>query len=121
MHAARVERSTSAVANYDSGGVSIEGSKPRDGHLGAIVYGDAATNAIPMENGSTLFDTLASIDEGFAIVEFNTADLRHPQRHPTYAAGYRALRDLWNAGARFVSPMAWNGAERRARRATRIT
>src|SRR6478609_5012324 len=23
---------TSAVANYDSGGVSIEGSKPRDGH-----------------------------------------------------------------------------------------
>jgi len=101
---------TSAVANYDSGGVSIEGSKPRDGRLGAIVYGDAATNAIPMENGSTLFDTLASIDEGFAIVEFNTADLRHPHRHPTYAAGYRALRDLWNAGARFVSPMAWNGA-----------
>ena len=29
---------------------------------------------------------------------------------PTYAAAYRALRDLWNAGARFVSPMAWNGA-----------
>jgi len=101
---------TSAVANYDSGGVSIEGSKPRDGHLGAIVYGDAATNAIPMENGSTLFDTLASIDDGFAIVEFNTADLRHSHRHPIYAAGYRALRDLWNAGARFVSPMAWNGA-----------
>ena len=101
---------TSAVANYDSGGVSIEGSKPRDGHLGAIVYGDAATNAIPMENGSTLFDTLSSIDDGFAIVEFNTADLRHPHGHPTYAAGYRALRDLWNAGARFVSPMAWNGA-----------
>ena len=30
---------TSPVKNYDSGGVSIEGSKPRDGHLGAIVYG----------------------------------------------------------------------------------
>jgi len=101
---------TSAVTNYDSGGVSIEGSKPRDGHLGAIVYGDAATNAIPMENGSTLFDTLASIDDGFAIVEFNTADLRHPQRQPTYAVAYRAWRDLWNAGARFVSPMAWNGS-----------
>ena len=26
---------TSPVKNYDSGGVSIEGSKPRDGHLGA--------------------------------------------------------------------------------------
>ena len=62
------------------------------------------------KTASSLFATLASIDEGFAIVEFNTADLRHPHRHPTYAAGYRALRDLWNAGARFVSPMAWNGA-----------
>jgi hypothetical protein len=91
--------------------VSIEGSKPRDGHLGAIVYGDAATNAIAMENGSTLFATLAAIDDGFAIVEFNTADLRHPERQPTYAAAYRAWRDLWNAGARFVSPMAWNGAD----------
>jgi hypothetical protein len=101
---------TSPVKNYDSGGVSIEGSKPRDGHLGAIVYGDAASNDIAMENGGTLFDTLAAIDPGFAIVEFNTADLRHPERHPTYGAAYRALRDLWNAGARFVSPMAWNGA-----------
>jgi hypothetical protein len=101
---------TSPVKNYDSGGVSIEGSKPRDGHLGAIVYGDAATNDIAMENGATLFDTLAAIDAGFAIVEFNTADLRHPERQPTYAAAYRALRDLWNAGARFVSPMAWNGS-----------
>ena len=100
----------SPVTNYDSGGVSIEGSKPRDGHLGAIVYGDAAANAIEMENGATLFDTLASVDPAFAIVEFNTADLRHPERHPTYATAYRALRDLWNAGARFVSPMAWNGS-----------
>jgi hypothetical protein len=103
-------RVTSAVKDYDSGGVSIEGSKPRDGHLGAIVYGDAATNAIAMENGSTLFATLAAIDDGFAIVEFNTADLRFPERQPTYAAAYRAWRDLWNAGARLVSPMAWNGS-----------
>jgi len=103
-------RVTSAVKDYDSAGVSIEGSKPRDGHLGAIVYGDAATNDIAMENGSTLFDTLAAIDDGFAIVELNTADLRHPERHPTYADAYRAWRDLWNAGARFVSPMAWNGS-----------
>ena len=103
-------RLTSAVTNYDSGGVSIEGSKPRDGHLGVIVYGAAATNDIPMENGATLFATLASIDEDFAIVEFNTADLRNPREQPTYADGYRAWRDAWNAGARFVSPMAWNGA-----------
>ena len=103
-------RITSPVKNYDSGGVSIEGSKPRGAHLGAIVYGDAAANAIAMEDGGTLFETLAAIDPGFAIVEFNTADLRHPERHPSYAAAYRGWRDLWNAGARFVSPMAWNGA-----------
>lgn len=101
---------TSPVKNHDSGGVSIEGSKPRDGHLGAIVYGDAATNSIAMENGRSLYATLASIDPGFGIVEFNTADLRHPERHPSYRDAYRALRDLWNAGARFVSPMAWNGS-----------
>jgi hypothetical protein len=101
---------TSPVRNHDSGGVSIEGSKPRDGHLGAIVYGAAATNEIPMEGGRSLFATLAALDPDFAIVEFNTADLRHPERLPTYASAYRALRDLWNAGARFVSPMAWNGS-----------
>jgi hypothetical protein len=100
----------SPVKNYDSGGVCLAGSKPRDGHLGAIVYGDSAKNAIAMERGGTLFDTLAAIDPGFAIVEFNTADLRHPERLPSYADGYHALRDLWNANARFVSPMAWNGA-----------
>jgi hypothetical protein len=100
----------SPVNDHDSGGVTIEGAKPRDGHLGAIVYGQAATNEIPMENGRQLYATLASIDPEFAIVEFNTADLRHPERRPTYAQAYRALRDLWNAGARFVSPMAWNGS-----------
>jgi hypothetical protein len=65
---------------------------------------------MPMENGRSLYATLRAIDPEFGVVEFNTADLRHPERHPTYAAAYRALRDLWNAGARFVSPMAWNGS-----------
>jgi hypothetical protein len=100
----------SPVKNHDSAGVSIEGSKPRGAHLGAIVYGKAATNEIPMENGRSLYATLAAIDPAFGIVEFNTADLRHPERRPAYADAYRALRDLWNAGARFVSPMAWNGS-----------
>ena len=103
-------RESSAPRNFDSGGVCIEGSKPRDGHLGAIVYGAAATNDVPMENGRSLYATLASIDPDFGIVEFNTADFRHPERQPGYASAYRALRELWNAGARFVSPMAWNGS-----------
>ena len=100
----------SPVKNYDSGGMSVAGSKPPDGHLGAILYGASAVNDIPMENGKRLFATLAAIDPGFGVVEFNTADLRNPAAPPSYAAGYRALRDLWNAGARFVSPMAWNGS-----------
>ena len=108
-------RESSPVRDYDSGGVSIEGSKPRNAHLGAIVYGPAATNEMPMENGRSLYATLADIDPGFGIVEFNTADLRKPRSHPTYADAYRALRDLWNAGARFVSPMAWNGSNGLAR------
>ncbi|HSQ82942.1 MAG TPA: hypothetical protein VLU54_17730 [Casimicrobiaceae bacterium] len=106
---------SSPVRNYDSGGVSIEGSKPRNAHLGGIVYGPAATNDMPMDNGRSLYATLADIDPGFAIVEFNTADLRDLSAHPGYAEGYRALRDLWNAGARFVSPMAWNGSNGLAR------
>jgi hypothetical protein len=108
-------RESSAVRNYDSGGVSVEGSKPRNAHLGGIVYGPAAINSMPMENGRPIYATLAEIDPGFGIVEFNTADLRDLRRHPDYAAGYRALRDLWNAGARFVSPMAWNGSNGLAR------
>jgi len=100
----------SPVKNFDSGGMSVEGAKPRDGHLGAILYGASAVNDIRMENGKSLFATMASLDPGFAVVEFNTADLLAPQAQPTYAAGYRSLRDLWNAGARYVSPMAWNGS-----------
>jgi hypothetical protein len=100
----------SPVKNYDSGGMSVAGSKPPDGHLGAILYGASAVNDIPMENDRSLFATFASLDPDFGVVEFNTADLRNPAALPTYAAGYRALRDLWNAGARFVSPMAWNGS-----------
>jgi hypothetical protein len=103
-------RLDSPVKDYDSGGVTVEGSKPSAGHLGAIVYGAAATNEIPMEDGSSLFTAFAAADPGFAVVELNTADLRNPDVLPTYADGYRAFRDLWNAGARFVSPMAWNGS-----------
>jgi hypothetical protein len=99
----------SPVKDFDSGGMSVQGSKPVEGHLGAILYGASATNSIPMENGESLLATFASVDPGFAVVELNTADLRHPSWLPGYADGYRALRDLWNAGARFVSPMAWNG------------
>ncbi|MCC7328230.1 MAG: hypothetical protein IT521_15655 [Burkholderiales bacterium] len=100
----------SAPRNYDSGGMSIAGAKPAQGHLGVILYGEAAVNDVPMDNGKSLFATLAAIDPHWAVVEYNTADLRNPAVQPTYQAAYRGWRDLWNFGARYVSPMAWNGS-----------
>jgi hypothetical protein len=100
----------SAPRNYDSGGMSIAGAKPALGHLGVILYGEAAVNDVPMDNGKSLFATLAAVDPKWAVVEYNTADLRNPAVPPGYPAAYRGLRDMWNFGARYVSPMAWNGS-----------
>jgi hypothetical protein len=50
------------------------------------------------------------MDPGWAVGEFITADFRKPNELPTYAMGYRALREMFNYGARFASPMAWNGS-----------
>lgn len=100
----------SAPRNYDSGGMSIAGAKPALGHIGVILYGEAAVNDVRMDNGRSLFATLAAVDPRWAIVEYNTSDLRDPSVQPTYAAAYRGLRDLWNFGARYMSPMAWNGS-----------
>lgn len=96
--------------NYDTGGMSVEGAVPSRGHLGAILYGASAVNDIRMETSTTLFGTMRALDPGWAVVEINTADLRNPAAPPDYASGYRSLRDLFNYGARFVSPMAWNGS-----------
>jgi hypothetical protein len=103
-------RLDSPTKNYDSGGMSVEGSIPHDGHLGAIVYGAGAVNDVRMEEGANLFATFHRMDRGWAVVEFNTADFRTPQELPSYAMGYRALREMFNYGARFASPMAWNGS-----------
>ncbi|HEV2686139.1 MAG TPA: hypothetical protein VGW79_05835, partial [Actinomycetota bacterium] len=96
--------------NYDTGGMSVEGAIPRDGHLGAIVYGQSAWNDIRVEGEANLFATFHRMDPGWAVGEFNTADFRHPKELPTYAMGYRTLREMFNYGARFASPMAWNGS-----------
>ncbi|SDU35220.1 hypothetical protein [Halopseudomonas salegens] len=103
-------RVDSPLKNYDSGGMSIEGAKPAKGHIGAIVYGDSAVNRIRMEGTDSLFATLRAQDPDWAVVEHNTADLRAPDRLPDLAAAHDSLSALFNYGARFVSPMAWNGS-----------
>jgi hypothetical protein len=96
--------------NYDSSGVSIEGSIPRDGHLGAVIYGEAARNDLPMEVPWSMMATFARMDEGWAVVEFNSTDLKLPKQKPPYAWTYGSLRDMYNYSARELSIMAWNGS-----------
>lgn len=104
-------RLDSETKNYDTGGMSVEGSVPANGHLGAIIYGGASVNQVRMESGAgSLFATFRALDPGWGVVEYNTADFSAPDALPGFMQGYRSLRDIFNYGARFVSPMAWNGS-----------
>ena len=97
--------------NYDSAGVSVEGAIPRDGHLGVVIYGEAAANDVRMEEPQhSLFATFARMDDGWGIVEYNNTDLKQPKGLPTYVMAYRTFRDAFNYGAREISTMAWNGS-----------
>ena len=100
----------SPVKNYDSGGMSVEGAVPRNGHLGAIIYGRSSANDIRMETGGSLFETFYKADPNWGIVEYNTSDYKDPERLAGYAQAYRSLRDVYNYQSRFVSAMAWNGS-----------
>lgn len=103
-------RLDSPVKNYDSGGMTIEGAKPDRGHLGAILYGPSAINAVRMESAESLFAAFRRFDEDWAVIEHNTSDFRSPADLAGHLDGYRSVRDIFNYGARFVSPMAWNGS-----------
>lgn len=101
---------TSPVKNYDSGGMSLAGSKPEQGHIGAILYGESARNNIRTENGKSFFQNIRELDPDWAVVEFNPADLRdHPKQLPDYAFAWDCLRQVFNHGARYLNLMAWNG------------
>ena len=101
---------TSRGKNTDTSGVSLEGSIPRYGHLGAVVYGDTAENYTPMEGRHSLFAQFARMDPQWGVVEFNNTNLKLPKIIPKYVQAYRSFRDLFNFDARMVSPMAWNGS-----------
>ena len=103
-------RVASTGQNYDSAGMSLEGAKPSHGHLGAILYGRAAENDVPTENGASLFRNFASIDSAWGVVEFSVASLGRSDDANPYARAYRAFRDIFNFDGRFVTPMAWNGS-----------
>lgn len=100
----------SPLGRYDTGGASIEGAAPSHGHLGAIVYGQTAQNISLHKRAKSLFAIFREFDPDWAIVEFNTAHLQEPKKAADFGAAYRAMRDSFNYGARYVSPMAWNGS-----------
>jgi hypothetical protein len=83
---------------------------PRDGHLGAILYGEAAVNDVRMEVPHSLFATFSRMDHGWSIVEYNNTDLKSPSVGGTYVQAYRTFRDAFNFGAQSISAMAWNGS-----------
>lgn len=102
---------TSPLKNYDSGGMSLAGSKPDQGHVGAILYGESARNAISTETQRSFFENIQALDPDWAVVEFNPADLRDDaQALPDYGFAWQCLREMFNHGARFVNLMAWNGS-----------
>ena len=103
-------RIDSPPKNYDTGGMSVQGAVPAQGHLGAILYGESALNNIRMEGNESLFRVFRDFDPDWAVIEYNTADLRKPKLLPNAGRAYKSLRDVLNFGARFVSPMAWNGS-----------
>ncbi|MDO5626074.1 MAG: hypothetical protein Q4G71_15465 [Pseudomonadota bacterium] len=94
----------------DTGGMSIEGSVPSHGRLGAIVYGESAVNRIRMEGEDSLFAAFRHYSPDWAVVEHNTGELTQASRLGSYGQAYRSLREMANYGARFVSSMAWNGS-----------
>jgi len=95
--------------NYDTAGVSIEGSKPSDGQLGAIIYGASALNIARTENEISLFDNIQQFDMDWGIPEFNLSDIAKPKVLPDYDKAYEAVLQIFNSNARYASPMAWNG------------
>ena len=103
-------RIDSPPRHFDSGGMSVEGAKPSRGHLGATLYGESAINNALMENGDSLFRIFRDLDPGWAVLEYNTSDVRGPKILGDSVRGYRGVRDIVNYGARLLSPMAWNGS-----------
>lgn len=103
-------RLDSPLKNHETGGMSLAGSKPEQGHIGAILYGESARNNIRTENGKPFFQTIYEYDTDWAVVEFNPADLRDPPKQlPDYAFAWDCLRQIFNHGARYLNLMAWNG------------
>ena len=89
----------------DQAGVSIEGAKPTEGHLGTILYGPASRNMGKPRSGRSLVDNIRSVDPEWGTVEFHPAVIVQPEKLPTQEESYQTLLAIVNGGARFMAPM----------------
>ncbi|MCE9550130.1 MAG: hypothetical protein K8R50_03860 [Betaproteobacteria bacterium] len=89
----------------DQAGVSIEGAKPRQGHLGVILYGPGSRNEGKPRSGSSLIDNIRRVDPEWGVVEFHPATIAFPEKLPDHVESYATMQALINGGAHFLSPM----------------
>lgn len=89
----------------DQAGVSIEGAKPRQGHLGVILYGPGSRNEGKPRSGSSLIDNIRRVDPEWGVVEFHPATIAFPEKLPGHTESYATMQALINGGAHFLSPM----------------
>ena len=94
----------------DQAGVSIEGAKPAQGHLGTTLYGPASRNLGAPREGRSLVDNIRRVDPEWGAVEMHPATIARPEISPTHAESYQTLLAIINGGARFLSPM-WGSRE----------
>lgn len=89
----------------DQAGVSIEGAKPRQGHLGAILYGPASRNEGKPRSGNSLIDNIRGTDPEWGVGEFHPATISFPEKLPNHAEAYATMQALINGGVHFLSPI----------------
>jgi hypothetical protein len=94
----------------DEAGVSVAGSKPVNGHLGAILYGPASRNEGSVRSGDSLFQNIRDIDNKWGIVELHPATIEFVEKLSDHSESYQTVEQIFNYGARFISPM-WGSHE----------
>lgn len=98
----------------DEAGVSLQGAKPSQGQLGAILYGPASRNESQPRSGKSLLENIASLDGKWGVVEMHPATIERPQTLPSHQESYRTLSSIFNHGARSMTLMwgSWAGDQR---------
>ena len=79
--AAAVHLDDPALNWLDQAGVSIEGSKPPDGHIGTILYGSTTRNEGAPRSGPSLLWNIQRTDPAWGVVEFHPAVIPFPEKN----------------------------------------